>query len=232
MRVTPLRKIGIGFVITALSFVVIGMAEGRIAAGEPVSVSWQLWAYFIITAAEVMVSITALEFSYQQAPNRMKSFIMSLFLLSITFGNLIAGEVNRRIVEPVSVQALETGARTYVRLADVDGIQRGHKLDISGTRGVSLADGGTLSGTYLVGEVDPIGQRVELVNIRNREPLVSQGEPAGAVSAARYTLNGADYFYFFAWLMLGATVVFVGIARFYREQTHVQDEAPAEAAST
>jgi proton-dependent oligopeptide transporter, POT family len=232
MRVTPLRKIGIGFVITALSFVVIGMAEGRIAAGEPVSVSWQLWAYFIITAAEVMVSITALEFSYQQAPNRMKSFIMSLFLLSITFGNLIAGEVNRRIVEPVSVQALETGARTYVRLDDVDGIQRGHKLDISGTRGVSLADGGTLSGTYLVGEVDPIGQRVELVNIRNREPLVSQGEPAGAVSAARYTLNGADYFYFFAWLMLGATVVFVGIARFYREQTHVQDEAPAEAAST
>jgi hypothetical protein len=51
-------------------------------------------------------------------------------------------------------------------------------------------------------------------------------------SSTRYTLNGADYFYFFAWLMLGATVVFVGIARFYREQTHVQDEAPAEAAST
>ena len=41
-----------------------------------------------ITGAEVLVSITALEFSYTQAPNSMKSFIMGLFLLSVSLGNV------------------------------------------------------------------------------------------------------------------------------------------------
>jgi POT family proton-dependent oligopeptide transporter len=35
-----------------------------------------------------------LEFSYTQAPPRMKSFIMSLFLLSVTVGNLFTSAVN------------------------------------------------------------------------------------------------------------------------------------------
>ena len=42
--------------------------------------NWQVFAYIIMTAAEVLVSITALEFSYTQAPKAMKSFIMGLFL--------------------------------------------------------------------------------------------------------------------------------------------------------
>ena len=42
---------------------------------------WQILAYVVLTATEVLVSITALEFSYKQAPLRMKSFIMALFLL-------------------------------------------------------------------------------------------------------------------------------------------------------
>ena len=41
-----------------------------------------------------MVSITALEFAYTQAPKRMKSVIMSLYLLSISAGNLITAGVN------------------------------------------------------------------------------------------------------------------------------------------
>ena len=41
----------------------------------------KLLAYVVMTAAEVMVSITALEFSYTQAPRKMKSFVMGVFFL-------------------------------------------------------------------------------------------------------------------------------------------------------
>ncbi|XP_030766027.1 peptide transporter family 1 isoform X2 [Sitophilus oryzae] len=50
---------------------------------------WLLPQYFIITAAEIMFSITGLEFSYSQAPSTMKSVLTAAFLLTTAFGNLI-----------------------------------------------------------------------------------------------------------------------------------------------
>ena len=44
-----------------------------------------------------MISITGLEYSYSQAPPRLKSWIMSLFLLSVSLGNLFVGVVNSMI---------------------------------------------------------------------------------------------------------------------------------------
>ena len=58
------------------------------------TVGWQLLAYVVITAAEVLVSITCLEFSYTQAPKQMKSLIMSFYLLSVSLGNLFTVAVN------------------------------------------------------------------------------------------------------------------------------------------
>jgi POT family proton-dependent oligopeptide transporter len=42
-----------------------------------------------MTTAEVLVSITGLEFAYTQAPRAMKSTIMSFWLLCVTIGNLL-----------------------------------------------------------------------------------------------------------------------------------------------
>ena len=64
------------------------------------SILWQFVAYIALTAAEVMVSITALEYAYTQAPNTMKSFVMSFYLLSVSFGNSIAATVNLVIQNP------------------------------------------------------------------------------------------------------------------------------------
>src|SRR5690606_10278015 len=66
-----------------------------------------LFAYVILTASEVMISITALEFSYTQAPNSMKSFIMGLFWLSVSLGNLITAVVNKVIVNADGTLMLE-----------------------------------------------------------------------------------------------------------------------------
>jgi len=67
------------------------------AVGYKPSVGWLFLAYIILTAAEVMVSITCLEFSYTQAPKKMKSFIMAVFLLSISLGNVFTALVNKFI---------------------------------------------------------------------------------------------------------------------------------------
>src|SRR3546814_14524784 len=69
VAVTPLRKIAAGLFVCASSFVLIAWIESRIQAGHVVSIWWQILAYAILTASEVLVSITALEFSYQTAPH-------------------------------------------------------------------------------------------------------------------------------------------------------------------
>jgi len=96
--VTPLRKIGIGLFLTAASFAVISLAQMRIDGGARPHVMWQVFAYVILTAGEVMVSITALEFSYTQAPRKMKSFVMGLYLLvANALGNIVTATVNEFI---------------------------------------------------------------------------------------------------------------------------------------
>ncbi|MCB0724628.1 MAG: POT family MFS transporter [Ignavibacteriae bacterium] len=93
-ELTAIRKIMIGMFIAAFSFALIAIAQMQIDAGATPSILWQFFAYIILTASEVMVSITGLEFSYTQAPNSMKSFIMGLWLLSVSLGNLVAALVN------------------------------------------------------------------------------------------------------------------------------------------
>jgi len=62
--------------------------------GSLPSIGWQFFAYILLTAAEVMVSITALEFAYTQAPKKMKSFIMGIYFLGVSLGNLFTSAVN------------------------------------------------------------------------------------------------------------------------------------------
>ncbi|UCG49675.1 MAG: hypothetical protein JSU94_07810, partial [Phycisphaerales bacterium] len=80
--------------------------------GYKPSLGWQFFAYIILTAAEVMVSITALEFAYTQAPKKMKSLIQSVNLLSISLGNTFAAIVNNVIKNPDGTSKL-AGANYY-----------------------------------------------------------------------------------------------------------------------
>ena len=91
---TPLRKISVGFFLTVLAFLIPAWIEMRLASGEFVNIVWQLAAYGILTTAEVFVSITCLEFSYTQAPRKMKSLVMACFLMSVSLGNLFVSGVN------------------------------------------------------------------------------------------------------------------------------------------
>lgn len=100
IRLSPLRKIGAGMCLAGLSFVLAAWIQEAIDAGSRPPIAWQLLDYLILTSAEVMVSITCLEFSYTQAPKVMKSFVMAFFMVSVALGNLFTGAVNFFIQNP------------------------------------------------------------------------------------------------------------------------------------
>jgi len=99
-HLTPIRKIAIGFFIAIPSFAIPAMVEKWIENGAQPTIWWQMLAYWFMTAGEVLISIPALEFAYTQAPKSMKSFISSLYLLSISLGNLFISLVNKFIQNP------------------------------------------------------------------------------------------------------------------------------------
>lgn len=98
IRMTPLRRMTVGMFIASLAFVIVALLQIRIDAGgetDRVSVLWQILPYLVMTQAEVMVSITGLEFAYTQAPRRMKSTIMGFWLLTVALGNKLVAIVTR-----------------------------------------------------------------------------------------------------------------------------------------
>lgn len=104
---TPLRKIGIGMFMMVIGFLIPAWIASQIELGLKPSIAWQLLAYVVITMAEIFVSITCLEFSYTQAPKKMKSFIMSFYLMSISLGNAFTSAVNYFIENEDGTSKLE-----------------------------------------------------------------------------------------------------------------------------
>lgn len=97
---TPLRKIGTGLALMVVSFAIVALIQGRIDAGERPNIGWQVFAYALLTASEVMVSIIALEFAYTQAPKTMKSLVMCFYLGAVALGNLGVAALNHFIQIP------------------------------------------------------------------------------------------------------------------------------------
>lgn len=228
--VTPLRKIGIGLFVTASSFLIVASIEQRIQGGEMVSMWWQIAAYSVLTAGEVLVSITALEYSYKQAPLYMKSFIMSLFLLSTSVGNAFTAAVNSLMIEPLQASEISTGEQTWVSLANASEFVTGQKIDFAGDNGITVGQGegnsGPLAGTFLVAEVDAGGGRVRLMDKVSRQSVASSGRyVASASEVSTYSLVGPVYFLFFAALMGAVAVLFVFFAMWFKEQTYVREDA-------
>ncbi|KTW29526.1 uncharacterized protein T551_02142 [Pneumocystis jirovecii RU7] len=59
--------------------------------GQPnnVHIAYQIPSFFFVGVSEIFASITGLEYAFTKAPASMKSFVMSLFLLTNTGGSLI-----------------------------------------------------------------------------------------------------------------------------------------------
>lgn len=97
IKTTPLRRLGAGLALTALSFVIIAFVQENVDKGGHPSVWWQIFAYVVLSAAEVLVSITGLEYAYTQAPKSMKSTMSAIWLLTVAAGNLFDALINGNI---------------------------------------------------------------------------------------------------------------------------------------
>jgi len=76
---------------------------------EPNSIHilWLIPQYFVITASEIMISVTGLEFSYSQAPDSMKSVVQAAWLLTVAFGNII-------VIIVASAKALDQASEFFM----------------------------------------------------------------------------------------------------------------------
>ncbi len=128
-ELTALRKIGLGLFIMAASFGLVALVQQWIDAGQRPSISWQILAFALLTAAEVMVSIVALEFAYTQAPKTMKSLVMCFYLAAVAVGNLLVAVINHFIQIPdaaivqaeQAIERLEEGWQESPRTAILAG---------------------------------------------------------------------------------------------------------------
>ena len=100
------------------SFLIPAWLEHRIGLGEVPGIEWQLLSYLLLTSAEVMISVTCLEFSYTQAPKTMKSLVFGLFMASVAMGNLFTSLVNVMILDTDGSSKLD-GPSYYLFFAGV-----------------------------------------------------------------------------------------------------------------
>jgi POT family proton-dependent oligopeptide transporter len=95
VRVTPLRKITLGFLVGTMAMIWAAVVQhyvyktsscGNFAGGDgcisPLNVWIQTGSYVLIAMSEIYASITGLEYAFTKAPKNMKSLVMSIFLFT------------------------------------------------------------------------------------------------------------------------------------------------------
>lgn len=112
IRVTPLRRISLGMFLLIPTFLITAQIQQQIDWGYTLNIKWQLLAWTLLTAGEVLAYSTALGFFYSQAPKQMKSTVQGLFMLSISAGNLFTAGINWGISNVSALSSL-TGASYY-----------------------------------------------------------------------------------------------------------------------
>ena len=90
IAITQLRRMSVGMFLAASSFVASALIQVELDAGVAMHITWQIIPYVLLTAGEVLVSATGLEFAYSQAPLAMKSTLMAFWNLTVSFGNILA----------------------------------------------------------------------------------------------------------------------------------------------
>ncbi|NUO00066.1 MAG: MFS transporter [Saprospiraceae bacterium] len=91
------QKIKIGFFLLIIAFVIIIFIQVEIDKGRQPHAYWQLIAYFFLTASEVLVSVSCLQYAYEVAGPNVKSIVTALFMLSTAFGNVLLSWLNTQI---------------------------------------------------------------------------------------------------------------------------------------
>jgi POT family proton-dependent oligopeptide transporter len=146
-EVPDTRKMLWGFWIVTGAMSVMALV-GWMSGTAKVSVWWLLFATFVITLAELCISVVGLELAYRRAAPGTKSAVTAAFLVTVfvgnTFGGLFAGLYGR--VSPgvyFALQALVVGAAAlaFVRVSAP----------------LARPEAGETAGAPPAGRLDPLG---------------------------------------------------------------------------
>ena len=85
---------------TIAAFIIL-VEEIWVKPNERVTVWWQILAFFVLTIAEILISVTGLELAFVAAPPTMKSFVTACWLVTVGMAKL---SVLRRtaVTEPLA----------------------------------------------------------------------------------------------------------------------------------
>jgi len=116
IRLTSLRKMGIGMVFAVISLIVAALVEvhrrdnyygvitnisGKEYKTSNVTIFYQVPQFLLIGTSEVFTVISGLEFSYAQSPKVLQGVVMGLFLMTSGLGSFL-GSALIQIVNAVS----------------------------------------------------------------------------------------------------------------------------------
>jgi len=103
IRVTPIRKIAVGYIMAVLAMIVATLIQHYIYAQSPcgdqasscdtppdISVWVQTPAYVLIAFSEIGASITGLEYAFTKAPKNMRGLVTGVFWFAQAFSSAIA----------------------------------------------------------------------------------------------------------------------------------------------
>lgn len=109
IRFPPVNRITLGFIVASFAVAYAAIVQYMIysagpcysrplceaseidgvAQGNDVHIAIQAPAYIFIGIAEILASVTGLEYAYMKAPTSMRSFVQAMFLLTYAFGAAI-----------------------------------------------------------------------------------------------------------------------------------------------
>jgi proton-dependent oligopeptide transporter, POT family len=112
VRLTPIRKITLGFWVGALAMLYAALLQHYIYTYNPcgsypsesitqpdgtseecpptdLSIFWQIPLYVLVAISEILASITSLEYAFTKAPKNMRSIILAIFMLLNAGANVI-----------------------------------------------------------------------------------------------------------------------------------------------
>ena len=255
---TPLRKIGGGLILMTLAFGLTTLIQSWIDSGQRPSIGWQILAFVVITASEILVSIVGLEFAYTQAPKAMKSprtVVLPGYdklsseddmVVRCNQGRFISLEIPGReaffsaasVIEASTTEkfpAKEVGQRLLRDAQDPWGNPLNYDLiDSSHARISSAGPDRKLKTSWDLGIIiekadreAPASQETWLGR-RKAELGITEGPMAAGFRRTEFSggqsrLEGAAYFSFFTWLVLGTTLVFLPFSYFYRPRNYLND---------
>ncbi|EGC36909.1 hypothetical protein DICPUDRAFT_150551 [Dictyostelium purpureum] len=111
-----LRKMGAGMFLSVIAFYISAIIQVKIDNSPPnsVHIALQLPQYVVLTAGEVLLSITGLEFAYKNSPRSMKSMVIAGWYLCVSIGNMFDAFVIELIKLPEYQLSLLFGSVMFV----------------------------------------------------------------------------------------------------------------------